>query len=98
MLAVTNRWTVSLPEATTNRLTTTGSLKFGADTTLRIANPTKFRPKGVTKAEYVIADTDEGVVGLPTLEPIANWALRRSDDGKKLLLEFTAPGSLLIVR
>lgn len=98
MLTVTNRWTVSLPEATTNRLTTTGSLKFGADTTLRIENPEKFRPKGVTAAEYVIAETDEGVVGLPTLEPVDNWALRRSDDGKKLLLEYTAPGLLLLIR
>lgn len=98
MLAVTNRWTVSLPEATTNCLTTTGSLKFGADTTLRIENPEKFRPRGVTAAEYVIAETDEGVVGLPALEPVDNWALRRSDDGKKLLLEYTAPGLLLLIR
>ena len=98
VFAVTNRWTVSLPEATTNSLKTAGALMFGAKAKLRLENPTNFRPKGVAKASYVIAETGDGLVGLPALEPVDNWKIKCSDDGRNLLLEYSASGVVLIFR
>ena len=74
--------TIPAPTVPTVVATTTGSITFesGAKLALNIVSP--------TSASYTLVTANGGISGNPTLEPaISGYALKKSTDGKSLILE-----------
>jgi hypothetical protein len=80
--AITPMVTIPAPTEPTVVATTTGSITFesGARLALNIASP--------TSASYTLVTANGGIIGTPSLEtPISGYTLKKSSDGKSLILD-----------